>query len=109
MASGAVFQRIAASDEKLKYGSLSITTAGTPQPLMSSSTPCVEVLIQVFRANTGGVYIGGLGMASQTGIYLSPPPSSSAQPVDITLSAQNLNQIWVDSDVSGEGVKFLYW
>lgn len=109
MAGQVVSQRVVYSNETLNLGSKSVTTAGTQVQLSATSVPCYEVLMQVNASNTGSIYVGGASVDSSTGIVLIAPAAATSQPVDIVLSAQNLNQIWIDSDVNGEGVRFIYW
>jgi hypothetical protein len=82
-------------------GSQNVTTAGTR--VQFGSQACKWATIQAKDTNTDGVIIGGSTVlhASRNGYVLFPSQS-------ITLSISNLNTIYVDSAVSGEGVGYLY-
>lgn len=110
MASQAVHTVISPSNETLNTGQRNVTTAGTAVALVASSTPCIEVLIQAKRTNTGRIYIGGSGVLNNdtNGVVLQPV-ADPGQPLSIQLSAQNLNQIYINSTVNGDGVTYIYW
>lgn len=105
-----VYTREPKTDETLNHGSKTVTTAGTPVQLSTSSVPCIEVLIQVKRGNTGRIYIGGAAVPNNdsAGIMLDIPTAGQTPP-SVPITAQNLNQIYINSTVNGEGVNFLYW
>lgn len=104
MASTAMHALQPSSDETLKTGKKTVTTAGTQVCLVSSSTPCYEVLIQALRTTGGRIYIGGSTVANDdsNGVYLTAGQS-------IQITAQNLTQIYINSTVNGEGVTYIYW
>lgn len=81
-------------------GSKNVTTAGTRVQLHADQA-CREVLIKAKRVNTGYIYIGTNVVSSSTfGIDLAANES-------ISLQVANLNQIYLDSSVSGEGVTYI--
>ena len=82
-------------------GSQTVTTAGTRVQLSTSSVPCKKVNIQAKVANTGSIYVGGSTVSSTRGIELLPLSSIQMTPSD-------LNLVYLDSSVSGEGVIFIY-
>ena len=86
------------------HGIKVVTTAGTDVAL-ASSTVCKQVLIQAQTDNTSVVAIGATGVdatvATGTGILLYPGEV-------IVLAADDLADIYIDSLVSGEGVRFTY-
>tara|TARA_R100000951_G_C2635259_1_gene179075 strand:+ start:158 stop:538 length:381 start_codon:yes stop_codon:yes gene_type:complete len=93
------------TNNTLGQGRKVVTTAGTAVAL-SSSTSCKSVTIQAEKDNTSDVVIGGLGvvgsLATRQGIYLSPGDS-----VDFPID--NLDKIYLDSLVNGEGVTYIYF
>ncbi len=82
-----------------------VTTAGT-DVVLATSTPCKKVVIQSQTDNTSLIAVGGSGVdateATGTGIILYPG--------DIfELEVDNLADIYIDSLVSGEGVRYTYF
>jgi len=81
-------------------GSKNVTVAGERVQLHVDQA-CREVLIKAKRINTGYIYVGTNEVSNTAfGIDLSANES-------ITLQVANLNQIYLDSSVSGEGVTFI--
>lgn len=86
-------------------GRKTITVAGTREQLSSSSIPAKKVVIQALQTNTGMISVGGLTVVAASGVergYIIPPFNS------ITIMVTNLNLIYLDSTVSGEGVSYIY-
>lgn len=81
-------------------GAKNVTTAGT-RLAIASSTACRKVTVQAKPTNTGNIYVGGATVSSTSGIALTPYNS-------IVLNPSNLNLVFIDSDVNGEGVTFTY-
>lgn len=82
-------------------GTKSVTTAGTREQLSGSSVPCKKLTIQAKIGNTGSVYVGGSTVASTRGIELLPTGT-------IQLTVSNLNLVYIDVSVNGEGVTYIY-
>ena len=84
----------------LAHGSKTVTAAATAEAL-GSDTQCRCVIITAKPGNTGYVYVGGSTVSSSSyGKRLAPED-------EITLAVQNLNIVYLDVSVSGEGVDFL--
>ena len=87
------------------HGVKTVTTAGTDVAL-ATSTVCKRVDIQAQTDNTGLIAVGGSGVdatvATGTGIILNPGDVYS-------LEIDNLADIYIDSTVNGEGVRYTYW
>ena len=82
-----------------------VTTAGTRLQLSASSVPVVKVVVQALQANTGFIAVGGSTVVAASGTergYILAPFNA------ITLTVNNLNLIYLDSTVSGEGVSYFY-
>ena len=82
-------------------GSKTVTTAGSRVQLSSISIPCKKLTIQGLSSNTGAIYIGDSTVASSNGIFVY-----ATQMYQLTPS--NLNLVYLDSAVNGEGVIYLY-
>ena len=85
-------------------GQKTVTTAGTEVALAASSRVQCAVAIKALTTNTGLVYVGNAGddtVSSSTGFPLA------AGDVTIMEYVDDLDNIWVDSAVNGEGVAFL--
>lgn len=87
-----------------------VTTAGTPVQLSATSVRCKLVTLMGMEGNTDKVVVGGAGVVAgttqdgantRTGI-----PIGSGQ--SISILAEDLSDVWIDSVVSGEGVTVLY-
>ncbi len=86
-------------------GRKTVTAAGTAEPLVTNATWVEWVDVQALRGNTGYVAVGAASVVAaagtERGTVLSPETSIRIQGVD-------LNAIYVDSEVNGEGVSFTY-
>lgn len=82
-----------------------VTTAGT-DVVLASSTACKRVVIQAQTDNTGLIAVGATGVdatiATGTGIILY---AGDAYELEI----DNLADIYIDSTVNGEGVRYHYF
>ena len=90
-------------NETLNYGAKNVATAGTAEAL-ASSTLCYEVLIQAKRTNTSRIYVGGASVPNNDtgGVFLIAGQS-------MVLTPKNLDRVYINSVVNGEGVTFIYW
>ena len=84
-----------ASDE------MDVTTAGTAL-VLSVSQACKKVDIQAKITNTGKIYIGGSTVDSDEGLELRRGDIYS-------LEIGDLNNVYVDSSVDGEGVRYTWY
>lgn len=86
------------------HGVKTVTTAGT-DVVLGSTTTIKWVVVQSQTDNTGLISVGGSGVdateATGTGIILYPGES-------VTLHVDNLDDIYIDSTVNGEGVRYTY-
>lgn len=81
-------------------GIVNVTTAGTRVQL-SADQACREVTIIAKRLNVGYIYVGTVAVsASAYGVELAAKES-------ITIPVANLNQIYIDSSVNGEGISYV--
>ncbi|MFZ3132752.1 MAG: hypothetical protein WA125_17025 [Desulfosporosinus sp.] len=76
-----------------------VTTAGTRVQL--PNVPCRVVTVTAKRANTGYIYIGGSNVSSA--VYGDDLASKES----FTLEVANVNQIYIDASVSGEGISYV--
>jgi len=88
-------------------GRKTITTANTPEQITATSTPIKSVTIQALPGNVGSIAIGSSNAvrasaaANMNGIILE---AGDAYPVYV----DNLNKVWIDASVNGEGVTYMY-
>lgn len=89
----------------IAHGVKTVTTAGTDLAL-AASTACKRVDIQAQTDNTSLIAVGASGVdatiATGTGIILYPGDVYS-------LEIDNLADVYIDSLVNGEGVRFCYY
>lgn len=78
-----------------------VATAGASVPIVATSTTCINILMQAKTNNTGNIYVGGSSVSSSNGICLYPGES-------LSINIDNLDEIYIDSSVSGDGVVFTY-
>jgi hypothetical protein len=89
----------------IKDGRKTVTTAGTAERLVSSSTKARKVTIMAELDNTDYVCVGGSTVVAALGTRRGIPLSAGSS---VTLDVENLYDIYVDAAVNGEGVTFLY-
>ena len=65
------------------------------------SATCQSITVKAKATNTGLIYVGGSTVTSSTGFILSAGDS-------VSMETNNLDDIYLDSSVNGEGVSFLY-
>lgn len=89
----------------VNHGSKNVTTAGTDVPLVASSTPCKSVTVMARSTNTSAIVVGGSGvdatLGTGNGVLLYALDA-------ITIEVDDLADVYIDSLVNGEGVKFTY-
>ena len=82
-----------------------VTTAGT-DVVLGGDVACKRIEIQAQTDNTGIIAVGATGVdateATGTGIILYPGDV-------MTLETDNLSDVFIDSTVDGEGVRFVYF
>lgn len=104
VAGSAVIGKVDHTSTGLGHGNTSVTTAGTDVAL-AGSTAAKWVTVQARTSNTARVAVGATGvdatLTTGNGILLSPGES-------ITLPIDNLADVFVDSLVNGEGVRYVY-
>ena len=89
------------------YGTLqtpihkTVTTAGTQVPLMASKTIAYNVKMKALSTNSGTIYLGNSAVSSANGVEYLPGEPEFFDHVD-------LNTVYIDSSVDGEGVSFSY-
>jgi hypothetical protein len=79
-----------------------VTAAGTAEALSASSQRVRSLSVIAKTGNTGQVYVGGSDVASSTNDGLAPGDTLMVP----SLNWLDLSAMYVDVDVSGEGVDF---
>lgn len=102
---GNIVEPAASTFSSIGDGRKTVTTAGTAEAL-AGSTACKKVVIMAMIANTGNIVVGGSSVvaaeATRQGISLMAGAS-------VQIEIDNLNKIYLDSEVNGEGVTFIYY
>ena len=83
-----------------------VTTAGTRVQLSATSVPCKKVFIQANDQNTGEIVIGSVTVVGASGATRRGTALFASQGEWFPVS--NLNLIYIDSTVNGEGVYFTF-
>ncbi len=95
--------------KQIYSGSQTVTTAGTPVPLVSGGNriPCDMVMISADQGNTREVAIGDQNVraasGSVKGVLVYPGN------VPVVFYVDDLTRLWVDAVVSGERCCFNYF
>lgn len=104
-AGSAIVGKVGHDISGIGHGVTTVTTAGT-DVVLAGSTACKKVDIQAQTDNTGLIAVGGSGVdatiATGTGIILYAGDVYS-------LEIDNLNDVYIDSTVNGEGVRYTYY
>lgn len=82
-----------------------VTTAGTRVQLSTSSVASLTITITAETSNTGIVVVGGSAVVAAVGTRRGVPLFAGDS---YTIAANNLNLIYLDSTVNGEGVTYTY-
>lgn len=77
-----------------------VTTAGTRVQISTTSRPVTGVIIRALSTNTGTIYVGNATVASSNGFPLLMGEA-------ISIPINNLNKVYIDSSVNGEGVRYI--
>jgi hypothetical protein len=85
----------------LRFGKVLVTTAGTEVPLSGSPVTLYNgVTVRALSTNTQKIYIGSNPVSSTDGFQLSAGQEA-------VIIIDNLNKVYIDADVSGEGITFI--
>lgn len=82
-----------------------VTSAGTAVQLIVASTPAKWIIVTALTNNTQQVNVGASTVLAASGTSRGTPllPGDS-----VSLLIDNVNEVYVDSRVNGEGVSFVY-
>jgi hypothetical protein len=85
------------------YGHKAVTAAGTPEQLTNTTFKAYVVTIKALAANTGDIYVGDGDVDNSNGFVLDAGE-------EVTIFVDNVDtDIYIDSEVNGEGVSFIGW
>jgi len=76
-----------------------VAAAGVRQQL-NAGLACVVVSIAANPANTGNIFLGNVAVTAANGRILAPGDV-------IDMSIDNLNRLYIDAAVNGEGISYL--
>ncbi len=83
-------------------GSLSVATAGVRTRFTTANIPCFSITMTANSANTGMLSVGGSAIvAVSNGLPLSAGDTA-------IIEIDNLNKLYLDSTVNGEGLTYYY-
>lgn len=84
----------------INSGTKTVAVAGTAEPIVAVSTPMNQVQIQALTTNTDLVFVGDSSVSSSN-------PGAALYPGDsVDFSIDDLDTLYVDSVVNGEGISF---
>lgn len=82
------------------HGQKTVTTAGTQVALGSTTTLYRGVRIKALHGNTGWIYVGASSVSSADGFVLDAGE-------EVYVETGNLDDVYIDSSVNGEGVSYI--
>ena len=85
----------------LNSGKINVATAGSPIQMHAISSLLVTVTVKAKHNNTGKILIGNTQVSATTGYELWANE-------EVTLNLLDINLIWLDCSVNGEGVSYIY-
>jgi hypothetical protein len=91
------------SDNEIKTGQATVTAAGTAELLITMGEMSTRITIKALATNTGNIYVGTSTVDSADGFILA-----AGEEVTIVIE-MGQTDIYIDSDVNGEGVSYIYW
>lgn len=86
-------------------GRKTVTSAGTAEKLIASSTPCSKVIIMALVSNTDIVVVGASTVVAANGTRRGIALIALSS---IEIQINDVSKIYLDAVVSGEGVSFIY-
>ena len=81
------------------HGQNAVSSAGTAE-VLGTSFDIRSVTIRANSGNTGNIYIGGVNVDSSNGYILDSGES-------IVADVDNIDDVYIDSDTSSEGVSYV--
>lgn len=88
-------------------GAKNVTTAGTPVAIGTATNQPIEaIVITAKAANTGTIYVGTSSVLAST---FTGTPITAGKSVTFPLGSGDLDTIYIDSTVNGEGVSYTYF
>ena len=88
-------------------GHKAVTTAGTAERLVASSTPCKYAVITALYTNTGRIMVGGSTVVAAVGATSRGTPLDAYE--KFGFPCDDLYDIYIDATVNGEGVMYTYF
>lgn len=85
-------------------GRKTVASAGTAEAL-AASTACKSVTFTALLSNTGTVVVGGSTVVASAGTRRGVPLNAGDS---LSIDVSNLNAIYLDVTVNGEGVSYAY-
>lgn len=89
----------------LRDGRQTVTTGGTAVQLSSTSTRCRSLVVTAETDNTGIIVVGGTTVVASLATRRGTPLAAGDS---IGIDISNLNSVWLDTTVNGDGVTFSY-
>lgn len=96
---------------KIRHFMKAVTAAGTRERLTSSEMDAPAVMIQAESTNTGKIYVGDNQVSSTSyGADLAASDSVTFRAEDLGMANVkiSLDDIWLDTSVSTDGVSVIY-
>jgi len=93
---------------RLGSGEKTVTAAGTAELLATEPNEVISVTIKALTSNGGKIYVGENGVSSTDGLDLDAGNSVEFRVSDPEKEYIELSDIFVDSAVNGEGVRYIY-
>jgi len=89
----------------VRDGRKTVAAAGTAEKIASTHTACRKLTIMALLTNTDMVVVGGSTVVASAATRRGIPLSAG---MSITLNVDDLQNVYIDAVVSGEGVSYIY-
>lgn len=99
--------RVDHSTTGIAHGHKEVTTAGTAV-VLSTPKAAKWVTIQAYLSNTGYIAVGGSSSISASATAGTGTGLRLAAGESVTWPCDDLSDFWLNSTVSGEGVRYTY-
>jgi hypothetical protein len=93
--------------KNIACGRVVVTTTGTAVQVSTANTPCFGIEITAESDNTGLIVVGCVSVVAAIATRKGIPMGASD--VYTTYDVDNLNKIYLDSTVNGDGVTYAYY
>lgn len=93
------------SHDTIGNGRTTVTTGGTAVQVSATSTACRQLVLTAETDNTGYIVVGSSTVVAALATRAGTPLAAGDT---LVLNMTNLNQVYIDTTVDGDGVTYMY-